>query len=578
MTDIEAKLGQAPADLTLCRPHAEMADHYEVIIVGSGYGGGVAASRLARAGLRVAVLERGKEFATGAFPTRLPELRRELQVSGGRMRIGGARGLFDIRLGEDIHVLVGCGVGGGSLVNAGVALRPDARVFEDETAWPGQIRQDGLLDEGYRRARAWLRPETDSGARDKTKFKALDRASKAVGTPPDPAEVVISFDDTINAAGIPQPACTRCGDCCAGCNIGAKNTVALTYLPDAISHGAEVFAEVTVMHVTHADNRWQIALQTDTDNDDAAPAYVTADRVILAAGALGSTEILLRSRDAGLDVSDHVGEGFSANGDIIAFGYGAEVPVNAIGVGNPPREDVPSVGASVSGQIRIRDKKHLSHEMYIQEGVLPSALAPLLPVFFMPGGKLLGAAQSLLKGVYNGPLSKLHTFFVVSHDSGTGRMELADDKLKVRWPGAEKEPVNDRVDDALKNLVEENGGEYIKSPLAATSVGSKPATAHPLGGCVMATDRESGVVNHKGQVFRGVTSGSQMNTDVHEGLYVLDGAAVPRSLGCNPLLTITALAERAMIHFAADHGLKFSAEPVNSELQTPGTATHHEAA
>ncbi|MEL7544528.1 MAG: GMC family oxidoreductase N-terminal domain-containing protein [Pseudomonadota bacterium] len=578
MTEIQSEQEPRATDISLCKPYADMADHYDVVIVGSGYGGGVSASRLSRAGLRVAVLERGKEFKTGAFPTRLPELRRELQVSGGRMRIGGKRGLFDVRLGDDIHVLVGCGVGGGSLVNAGVALRPDARVFEDEKAWPGQIRQDGLLDEGYRRARAWLRPATDDEARDKTKFKALERASQAVASAPDPAEVVISFDDTINAAGVAQPACTRCGDCCAGCNVGAKNTVALTYLPDAVAHGADVFAEVTVTHVERSGNSWRVALQTDADNETDTPDTVTADRVILAAGALGTTEILLRSRDVGLDVSDRVGEGFSANGDIIAFGYGADVPVNAIGVGNPPRQDVPSVGASVSGQIRIRDEKRLSHEMYIQEGVLPSALAPLLPVFFMPGGKLLGAAQSLLQGVYKGPLSRLHTFFVVSHDSGTGRMELDADKLKVRWPGAEKEPVNDRVDDALKNLVEENGGEYIKSPLAATSVGSKPATAHPLGGCIMAGDRNGGVVNHKGQVFRGATSGAATDTDVHDGLYVLDGAAIPRSLGCNPLLTITALAERAMIHFAADNDLKYHADPVSSEARPTNRASQHKAA
>ncbi|MGI9404833.1 MAG: NAD(P)-binding protein, partial [Hyphomicrobiaceae bacterium] len=188
----------------LSKPLSSMASHYDVVIVGSGYGGGVAASRLSRAGKRVAVIERGKEFLTGDFPSRLPELRRELQVSGGKMRIGDGRGLFDVRLGEDIHVLIGCGLGGGSLINAGVALRPDARVFEDE-AWPGQIRQDGLLDEGFRRAVNWLRPKQDAGARERQKFGALDRASKAVGPRPEPAEVVISFDDSVNAAGLQQP-------------------------------------------------------------------------------------------------------------------------------------------------------------------------------------------------------------------------------------------------------------------------------------------------------------------------------------------------------------------------------------
>ena len=74
-----------------------------------------------------------------------------------RTSFGRSTGLYDVRLGDDMHVLVGCGLGGGSLVNAGVALRPDARVFADPV-WPGQIRQDGLLDEGYARAARWLRP------------------------------------------------------------------------------------------------------------------------------------------------------------------------------------------------------------------------------------------------------------------------------------------------------------------------------------------------------------------------------------------------------------------------------------
>ncbi|MGI9406232.1 MAG: GMC family oxidoreductase N-terminal domain-containing protein [Hyphomicrobiaceae bacterium] len=549
---------EGPANDRLSSPVATMSAHYDVVVVGSGYGGGVAASRLARAGRQVAVIERGKEFRTGEFPSRLPELRRELQVTGGKVRIGDTRGLFDVRLGDDIHVLMGCGLGGGSLINAGVALRPDPRVFEDE-AWPGQIRQDGLLDEAYRRAASWLRPKQDSGARDRTKYRALDRASEAIGPRPQPAEVVISFEDTTNAAGLGQPACTHCGDCCSGCNVGAKNTVALTYLPDAVAHGAEIFTELTVSHLIRSGQAWTVHFARDNKSPSDQPASITADSVILAAGTLGSTEILLRSRERGLALPGTVGRSFSANGDIIAFGYGATEPVNAIGTGHPSRDDVDTVGASVSGQIRIEDTQNLSHEMYIQEGVLPSPIAPLLPVFFVPGGRLLGAAQSLFKGVYKGPLNHLHTFFGVSHDTGSGTMVIEDGRLKVKWPGAEDEPVNARVDQALKSLVEKNGGDYIKSPLAATSVGSKPATAHPLGGCVMATDRTAGVVNHKGQVF--TNAPGTADTAVHEGLYVMDGSVMPRSLGCNPLLTITALAERAMIHMARDHGLEFDVEP-----------------
>src|SRR5690349_15778457 len=110
---------------------------YDAVVVGSGYGGGVAASRLSRAGLKVAVLERGREFRTGEFPARFPDLRQEMQVTGTRYGSGKPTALFDARLGDDMHVLVACGLGGGSLVNAAVALRPDPRVFAD-AVWPGQ--------------------------------------------------------------------------------------------------------------------------------------------------------------------------------------------------------------------------------------------------------------------------------------------------------------------------------------------------------------------------------------------------------------------------------------------------------
>jgi cholesterol oxidase len=194
--------------------------------------------------------------------------------------------------------------------------------------------------------------------------------------------------------------------------------------------------------------------------------------------------------------------------------------------------------------------------MILQEGVLPSALAPLLPVFFISGGRLLGAAQSLIKGVYQGPLSHLHTFFVVSHDDAAGRIRLDNGSAQVHWPGVADQPVYTRVDEALTKAAQAVGARYIKSPLSATTMGTKPATAHPLGGCGMGPDRDSGVVNHKCQVFDGKGSDS-----VHAGLYVCDGAAIPRSIGVNPLLTITALAERAMVHLARDHNLGFDDVP-----------------
>lgn len=544
----------------LSLPRSALKRRYDVVVVGSGYGGGVTASRLARAGKRVAVIERGREIETGAFPQKFSDLRHEFRVTGKNFRSGSEQAIYDVRLGRDMHVLVACGLGGGSLVNAGVSLIPDRRVFQDD-AWPGQIAQDGTLEEGFRRAEAWLRPMADPRAQEMTKFKVLEGAARAIGAAPVAPRIAVSFEDNVNPAGIKQTACTRCGDCCAGCNVGAKNTVALTYLPDAVRHGAEAFTGLKAETVRKAqDGTWEVSLRVIApERGEAEQVTIEAAVVVLAAGTLGSTEILLRSRAAGLALSDKLGQRFSANGDIIAFGYGAKTPVNAVGVGHPSKVDGLEIGAAVSGQLEIRDAETLANELNVQEGALPSAFASVLPVMFVPNGRLLGALQSLISGVYKGPFASLQTFFAVSHDSASGRFALEDNALSLTWDNAKDEPVYARLDAVLGKLVQESGGKYVKNPLAGTVMGHQPATAHPLGGCGMGRDRTQGVVDHKCRVFNGA-SGSA-DTAVHGGLYVIDGAVIPRSLGVNPLLTITALSERAMLHFARDHGLSYATGP-----------------
>ncbi len=541
----------------LSRSLDQLRARYDVVVIGSGYGGGVAAARLARAGKRVAVLERGREVRTGEFPGRFPEMRREFRITGGLVDTGPETALFDIRLGQDMHIVVGNGLGGGSLVNGGVALQPAPRVLADPV-WPGQLHQDGLIEEGWRRARRWLRPAVDPDARRMTKYRALEQAGRAIGEVPVDSSIVVSFEQGENPAGIVQPACTRCGDCCAGCNVGAKNTVALTYLPEAVRHGAELFTHARIGHVEkRRDGGWRVHFsRLDAPGDGRRERTVEAEVVILAAGTLGSTEVLLRSAARGLALSDRLGQRFSANGDIIAFGYGANVPVNAIGVGHPAKAAMEPVGAAVSGHLEIRSPDDPDLDVNVEEGVLPSALAPVLPVMFVPNGRLLGALQSLVAGVYKGPFAHLQTFFAVSHDSAAGRLVLDERGVRLAWPGAKDEPVYRRLDEVLGKLVAGVGGSYVKNPLAGTVMGHQPATAHPLGGCAMALDRSGGVVDHKSRVFSAEPGAGA--ADVHRGLYVIDGSIIPRSLGVNPLLTITALAERALLHFGADHGLAMS--------------------
>ncbi len=136
-----------------------LKNHYDAVVVGSGYGGGIAASRLARAGRNVCVLERGREFRPGEYPDTELEAIREIQVDLAKHHIGSRTSLYDFRVNDEMNVFVGCGLGGTSLVNANVSLRADARVFDD-SRWPKELRHDvdGLVAKGYDRAEKMLKP------------------------------------------------------------------------------------------------------------------------------------------------------------------------------------------------------------------------------------------------------------------------------------------------------------------------------------------------------------------------------------------------------------------------------------
>ena len=144
----------------LSSPPGSMKDHYTVVVIGSGYGGGIAASRAARAGQSVCLLERGAERQPGEFPDTLAEAAATIQVDTPDGHVGSRSGMFDFRVNPDINVVVGCGLGGTSLINANVSIEPEPRVFDDPR-WPQALRADGptLLADSYRHARTMLRPQ-----------------------------------------------------------------------------------------------------------------------------------------------------------------------------------------------------------------------------------------------------------------------------------------------------------------------------------------------------------------------------------------------------------------------------------
>lgn len=560
----------------LGRSVAEIRREYDAVVVGSGYGGGVAASRLARMGFKVAVLERGREYLPGEFPTNLLSAQSETQVSGAGKRIGARTALFDIRMGRDVHVVVGCGLGGTSLINANVCLNPDPLVFEDDV-WPDTLRADHWLNVGFHRARRMLAPEPLPASSNPLKLQALETAAKAFGRRAERVPLHVSFAERVNAAGVLQAACTQCGDCMGGCNVGAKTTVHSTYLADAANHGAEIFTHALVRAVeAGSEGRWRVVYARQDASDATVPVRsVSASLVVVAAGTLGSSEILLRSRERGLAVSDRLGKRFSTNADAIAFGYNNKVPVNAVGIGHPPRKDAPPPGPAVAGLIDFRRRRDPSDRIAIVEAAVQSAAAALLP-FMLPLGAVAGVstekgfasfiaeaqrtAQSLIQGAYAGAVHNTQVFLAVGHDAAAGELELQGDHVTVSWPAALQNPVYERIHATLAKAVAATGGTYVPNPVSSRLLGGNLMTVHPLGGCGMGEDRATGVVDHACRVF---DAGTDKPADaVHEGLYVIDGSVIPRSLGVHPLLTITALAERAMLLLARRHDRQLSADPM----------------
>jgi cholesterol oxidase len=563
----------------LSRAIDTMLDRYAAVVVGSGYGGAIAAARIARAGRDVCILERGTEMHPGEYPNSGLSALREIQVHTTKEDYGSATGLFDFHVGRDITVVTGCGLGGTSLINGNVALEPGDPVFADNR-WPRPLRDHPEVLKPFMRTARGMLGSTPypSTWPELPKLTALSRAAAGLGRAVSRPDINVTFTDGPNAVGVQQHACTLCGDCCSGCNYGAKNTVLMNYLPDAHWHGAHVFTEVAVRSVRRQEDGWRVDYDVLGEGRAAAGTtsrFVLADVVVLAAGTLGSTQILLRSRDLGLPVSSRLGQGFSGNGDVLAFAYDTDQSVRGVGLGDRiPREDT-LVGPAIAGMIDLRgpdaDK---AGPLIIEEGSIPGALAALLPVAMDAAsreslddetGSVARRLRELAEiplGAYRGPVDRTLTYLVMSSDDSGGRIVLDDDRLQVVWPEVADQPVFARDNEVLATATRALHGTEMPDPLWACTRDRSLITVHPLGGCVMADDAENGVVDHVGRVFDPAGGG------VHDGLYVCDGSVIPVALDVNPLLTISAIAERTAAMMIEERGWE-AAQPTSHPAAPP---------
>ncbi|MDZ7685636.1 MAG: GMC family oxidoreductase N-terminal domain-containing protein [Gammaproteobacteria bacterium] len=339
----------------------------DYVIVGSGYGGAIAALRLAHPDREVLVFERGQAYEPGDFPYDESDLPGHVRIVGNGDGQGYADALFNMHVGEQTDVLVGSGLGGTSLINAGVVETPESRVFA-KSAWPWAFRSDPtLLDDAYAAVRSLLQPRSHPFAAQLPKYRALTRLVEWLGlrsarTSVRPASIAVSIADGPNGTGVRQNKCTDCGNCVTGCNVGAKGSLDANIWPLARSRGASIYTNATIDHLEAArpsessEYRYRLVISPSKQTSGNAPGEtyaVLAKNVILAAGTLGSTGILMRSRDH-LPLSDKLGERFSTNGDGLAMSFGQSEQVNAVASREQAEPEVENrVGPTITGYSQI---------------------------------------------------------------------------------------------------------------------------------------------------------------------------------------------------------------------------------
>ncbi len=509
-----------------------MKDRYQAIVIGTGFGGAVTACRLTQARQDVGVFERGRRYPPAPFPRDLADLTR-----GWLWPLG--QGLFDIRLFSEMAVVQAAGFGGGSLVYANVQLRPPDSAFA--AGWPAGYNLTTLGP--YYDLVAYMldvKPITVRSPHLPPRTELMRRAAEKLGRSEQffYPNLAVDFDSPGNARpnkfGAIQQGCTYCGDCIIGCGFQAKNTLDLNYLWIAGQHGAEFNTQCEAIKIEVSRNGYAVTFR-DHAND--CEFKVEADRVFLCAGAVNSTELLLRCRDQyGTlpKLSTHLGHGYSGNGDFLAFAY------------NTKANAAPSIGPTITTSV-LYDRELADERLWflLQEGGYPAALKNLVHLFNPAGG-----AFSRLESVHH--LNQLHeavrraaggnlriaaapdntlAFLAMGRDRANGVVRLDGmNELVIDWEVAPNLPLYDLEAQLCADFASELGGRFEANPLWRFL--HIPISVHNLGGCPMSDMPGPGVTDQWGEVQE------------YKGLYVFDGAILPAATGVNPSHTIAAVAER----------------------------------
>ena len=523
-------------------PHSCIDQTFDVVVIGSGFGGAAVACRLAQAGKTVAILEQGKEYPPGPVNV--------LATGHGTEQI--RHGHFVVDIGMGMNVIRGVGVGGGSLHYFGVRLRAQAEIFDDPR-WPASISRE-VLDPYYDLAgdilhAAPLQPNPVLGlpARTNAFMAAAQNCRRCISEPHlVPIAVHSAKAPAKTPSGIDQTRCVYCGECLIGCppsqsfegNVNARALLTLNYLAVARDTGrTQIFAQHRVQQVRQVGKTFEVDVAVlDGDETITQQGVVRAKQVVLAAGSLGSTEVLLKSQDKGglTGLSDKLGHFFSGNGDFL-------IPKTV----NTPQNLQPKSGPSITVGA---DFSNAENTIFIEDlGTIPFVEA------------VLGTTKDTAKQTNPYQLGYLG----MGTDAANGELRLHNGRVRLYWDPTQSLPLYQQLTDCFRELSQQLGGDY-QDPAGYNPVtGTGLLTAHPLGGCVMADSADNGVCDPQGQVY-GVP-----------GLFVADGALIPTALATNPSYTISALAERVafwMLH-GRDMVAGDAATPSNANTQPTAATT-----
>jgi cholesterol oxidase len=518
-----------------------MRESYDVVIIGSGFGGAITGCRLAQAGRSVCILERGKRWRREEFPRTTGEISRAFWHKGENP------GFLDYRVFKHIDVIQGSGVGGGSLHYFNVHIRTPEEIFEKQS-WPAQINRR-VLEPYYDLAQDMLDAvplSPPAGLEMPPRTKAFLAAAERAGRQAELLHIAVYTGQDRNNphSGLPQRACDYSGNCLLGCQVHAKNTLDLNYIPLAEKHGAEVYPlhlGDKIEPLAGRGYRVHFDRQETGPPQQSEPGSVIGKTVIIAAGTLGTGELLLRCRDVHKtlpNLSPALGSRFSGNGDFLLAGT-----MEADRLVDPTQG--PSITAVAdfstgTNQIHIEDLGFPDPVMWMLEGAMPSPnriknlIISLRNYLWSTFGFYRGSSQlsfELEKLFTGGATSRFLPYLGMGTDAADGRLQLTDGWIDINWSHRRSRKMFKEMEEALQALSRGLNGRYVTSMLWRWPF-RKLLTAHPLGGCVMADSQEQGVVNQFGEVWG------------YPDLFVADGSIIPTALSVNPSMTISALAER----------------------------------